>query len=474
MQMISIVFFLLTALTLCAIAICNRCLKEDRKKAQAAKWILLIASFLFAAYGDLRFAAVLGTMCLVTWLAGRWEKGWKWGIVFALSALGYFKYTNFFLDTLGRLFGREHTALHLLLPLGISFYTFSAISYIVDVHRKKTERRSLPDVALYLSFFPKLTSGPIQRCSDFFLQMDKPRQVGWKSISVGCQIFVFGMFKKLVLADRLSVFVNQVYRSPAFFDGLTLLLAAAAYSLQLYFDFSGYSDMAIGAAEMLDIRLPRNFNLPYLSHNITEFWKRWHMTLSSWLQDYLYIPLGGSRKGKARAYLNLVLTMVIGGLWHGASWNYVLWGLINGLGLVVHKLFSGGRREKKYNLLNNTLSVLATFCFVSVSWVFFRTETLQDAVTVLTRIVSFAPGVRHLYLWLFVILGVYVVCAAVAAVRSRPLRGTQKKKNRSYVEGFYPLLNLDSFWGLTGFLVFAGMTLALAYTGGSPFIYGGY
>ena len=312
------------------------------------------------------------------------------------------------------------------------------------------------------------------RSGDFFAQMEKPRQIGWESITAGAQIFAFGMFKKLVLADHLSVFVTQVYDTPGAFSGLTVLLAVLSYSLQIYLDFSGYSDMAIGAARMLDVRLPRNFDLPYLSHNVTEFWKRWHITLSSWLQDYLYIPLGGSRKGKLRAYLNLVLTMVIGGLWHGASWNYVIWGLLHGLALVIHKLWCRRSGEKRCTPLTSLLSIGLTFCYVSFTWIFFRAETFPQALEILKAIFTWQTGLFQPYFWFFVSLVICTAAAALALWTSRQRKGTQKKPNTSYAVGFYPLLDLDRFWALTLFFVVCGLILGLAYTGGSPFIYGGY
>lgn len=299
MRMISLAFAALTAAAFIGILLWSKLAKSDHAKAAGAKWLLLTASYVFVCWADVQFALVLALLTVVTWFCGKDGKRGKLGILAALLALAYFKYTGFFLDSFYRLLGKaDSRALEILLPLGISFYSFSAISYLVDISRGKVASRPLPDVALYLSFFPKLTSGPIQRSDDFFRQLDAPRQVGWNSFSRGVQIFCFGLFKKLVLADRLSVFVNQVYAAPKAFDSLTVLLAVLAYSLQIYFDFSGYSDMAIGAAEILDIHLPRNFNLPYLSHNVTEFWKRWHITLSSWLQDYLYIPLGGNRRAR--------------------------------------------------------------------------------------------------------------------------------------------------------------------------------
>lgn len=477
MQMISLAFAALTAAVFIGIRLCGRFAKSDRTKAAGAKWLLLAASYVFVSWADLRFALVLALLTVVTWFCGKNPKRGKLGILAALLALAYFKYTNFFLDSFYNLLGKaDSPTLQILLPLGISFYTFSAVSYLADAAAGKVTARPLPDVALYLSFFPKLTSGPIARSADFFRQTDVPRQVGWKSFSRGIQIFFFGLFKKLVLADRLSVFVNQVYAAPKAFDSLTVLLAVLAYSLQIYFDFSGYSDMAIGAAEILDIHLPRNFNLPYLSHNVTEFWKRWHITLSSWLQDYLYIPLGGNRKGTLRMYGNLILTMVLGGIWHGASWNYVVWGLLHGIALTVHKLWASatGSPGKPHSVFSNALCVLATFFFTSVCWVFFRAESLSQALAILEQLFSFRSGLRQPYVWFFFAAAVLCVCTGVALYKSGKPQLPGNRQNQSAVNGFYPVLDLTSFWGLTLFFVFCGLILGLAYTGGSPFIYGAY
>ena len=477
MQMISLAFAALTAAAFLGIRLWSRFAKSDHAKAAGAKWLLLAASYVFAGWADVRFALVLALLTVVTWFCGKDGKRGKLGILAALLALAYFKYTGFFLDSFSRLLGRaDFPTLEILLPLGISFYTFSAISYLVDISRGKTVPRPLPDVAMYLSFFPKLTSGPIQRSDDFFRQIDLPRQVGWNSFSRGVQIFCFGLFKKLVLADRLSVFVNQVYAAPKAFDSLTVLLAILAYSLQIYFDFSGYSDMAIGAAEVLDIHLPRNFNLPYLSHNVTEFWKRWHITLSSWLQDYLYIPLGGNRKGTARMYRNLILTMVLGGIWHGASWNYVVWGLLHGIALAVHKLWASatGSPRKPHGVLSNALCILATFFYTSLCWVFFRAESLSQALAILRQLISFRSGLRQPYVWFFFAAAVLCVCTVAAYYKTGKRELPGNRQNQSPVNGYYPIVHLTSFWGLTLFFVFCGLILGLAYTGGSPFIYGAY
>ena len=477
MSMISLPFAALTALVFLALRLCGQFVKDREHKAAAGKWILLAASFLFTAYADYRFALVLAFLAGTTWFCGKRPGLRKLGILAALLCLGYFKYSNFFIESISGILGRKDpVVLKLLLPLGISFYSFSAISYLADLSRGVLEPRSLPEVALYLSFFPKITSGPIQRSKDFFQQTDAPRNVGWESFCAGIQIYMVGLFKKIVLADRLSVFVNQVYGTPKAFDSLTILLAVLAYSLQIYFDFSGYSDMAVGAARILDIRLPQNFNLPYLSHNVTEFWKRWHITLSSWLQDYLYIPLGGNRKGVLRTYCNLIITMVLGGIWHGASWTYVIWGLLHGGALVVHKLWSSFSRSlsKTHSVLSNTLSVMGTFFFVSLAWVFFRADSVSHALLILGRLFSFAPGVRQLYVWFFFALAVLCGSSGAAVFRARGEVLPPNRRNVSKAVCITPALDLSGVWQLTLFFVFCGLILGLAYTGGSPFIYGAY
>lgn len=477
MQMISFVFFAFLALVFVSIRVCNLAVKEDSAKVLYSKWILLVASYAFVLYADYRFALVLGLLTLVTWACAQKKPLINYAIIAAILSLAYFKYTNFFMESFSRLLGKtDYTALNIILPLGISFYAFSAISYLMDVKRGKVAVSGLLDVALYLSFFPKITSGPIQRSSDFFNQINKPRNVNWNSLSIGLQIFCFGLFKKIVLADRLSVFVNQVYATPLAFSGLTVLLAVLAYSLQIYFDFSGYSDIAIGVAQMLDVRLPRNFNLPYLSHNVTELWKRWHISLSSWLQEYLYISLGGNRKGVARTYCNLILTMVIGGLWHGSSWTFVIWGLLHGVALAVHKLWVKWTRSNEipHHPLSNVLSILMTFGFTSFCWIFFRAESIPQAMQILGQIVRCSDGVQHPYIWLFFALLVLIISCVAAYINTKDRSLPQNRTNQSFVNGYYPLLDFNNFWHLVWFFVFCGLIIGLAYTGGSPFIYGAF
>ena len=476
MQFFTFAFFSLVAIIFIIIKICNTFIENENAKIITANSILLAASYIFIIYADFRFALAIGALTVVTWFCAKKEKLIPLGIILAVVSLGFFKYTNFFIESFSKLFGNDFTALNLIVPLGVSFYTFSAISYLVDVRRGKVKADNLLYVALYLSFFPKLTSGPIQRSGEFFEQAHSNRVIGAESFKTGIQIFVFGLFKKIVLADRLSVFVNQVYATPKAFGSLTVLFAVIAYSFQIYFDFSGYSDMAIGVAKILGFDLPRNFNLPYLSHNVTELWKRWHVSLSSWLMDYLYIPLGGSRKGTFRTYLNLILTMVIGGIWHGANWTYVFWGLLHGIALAVHKLWMRLTKsdKRKPSALGSIISIVLTFAFTSFCWIFFRADSFENAIDIITRVFSFSAGLEQPYIWLFVSLILYFVAMAFAVVKSKKNPAPTKKLNVSRVEGYYPILNLSKFWQLTFFFVFVGLTLALAYTGGSPFIYGNY
>lgn len=475
MQFFSLLFFCLTAAVFGLIFLGNKICKQHSAKIVVSKWILLLASYLFVCYADYRFCLVLAALTVITWFCAKKQSCIKYGILAAILALTFFKYTNFFAESFSKLFGKQDfTALHIIMPLGVSFYTFSAISYLVDIHRGKLQPMPLLDVAVYLSFFPKITSGPIVRGGEFFESINKPRNVGWESFSAGIQIFCFGLFKKFVLADRLSVFVDQVYQTPLAFSTITIWLAVLAYSLQIYFDFSGYSDMAVGVAKVLDIHLPRNFNLPYLAHNVTELWKRWHISLSSWLQEYLYISLGGNRKGKYRAYLNLFATMVIGGLWHGANWTFIIWGALHGVALIVHKLWIHLTKsnEKQNSRLAGMLSILITFVFTSLCWIFFRAESISKAFNILSRLFSFSNGVVHVYMWLMISVTVLFAGSFTAAVTTKNRELPINRQNQSFVNGYYPMLNLTKFWHLVAFFVFCGLIICLAYTGGSPFIYG--
>ncbi|MBO5496596.1 MAG: MBOAT family protein, partial [Oscillospiraceae bacterium] len=318
----------------------------------------------------------------------------------------------------------------------------------------------------YIAFFPQLVAGPIVKAGDFIPQLHEERNISLKALAPGVQIFAFGLFKKIVLADNLSVFVDAVHQAPAAYSGLTLLLAAYAYAIQIYCDFSGYSDMAVGCAKILGYDLARNFNLPYLSRNVSEFWKRWHISLGTWLQQYLYIPLGGNRKGTARTYVNLMLTMLIGGLWHGANWTFVVWGGLHGLALCVHKAWAKWRRSRgaaEPGPLGTALSVFFTFHWAAFCFVFFRSDSIGTAARMIAGIFTLRPGVTHIAFWAVAALALVGLASLAACLRSR--------RTGLVPEGFYPLADLSTVRGLTLFFTFLGLTLALGYTGQSPFIY---
>lgn len=291
---------------------------------------LLAASYFFYGWWDWRFCFLLFFVTVVSWVTAKKSNNkiiYAIGIVIPLIVLFYFKYFDFFLSSAMTVIGYNSEVLKIILPVGISFYTFQALSYVVDVHRGKLDvENDFIKLALYLSFFPQLVAGPIVRASDFLPQLREERRITIERLKYGIQLIAFGLFKKIVLADHISIFVDDVYRVPSAFHWTTLVWACISYSIQIYMDFSGYSDIAIGCAHCMGYDFKRNFNMPYLSKNMTEFWHRWHISLSTWLKEYLYIPLGGSRKGEVRRYLNLFLTMLLGGLWHGADWTFVVWG----------------------------------------------------------------------------------------------------------------------------------------------------
>jgi alginate O-acetyltransferase complex protein AlgI len=316
----------------------------------------------------------------------RWEtpgrrKAVLWGVLAAnLGLLGFFKYANFFLDTayvVGGWFGgaADRTLLDIVLPVGISFYTFETISYVVDVYTRRIRaERSLLHFAVFFLFFPRLVSGPIVRPRDFLPQTRRFHRFHWDRFQIGLQYFLLGFVKKAALADSLAPCIDPVFADPTGYGSAAVWLAALGYAAQIYLDFSGYSDMAVGLANMLGFHLAMNFNLPYLAANVSEFWRRWHISLSSWLRDYLFIPLGGSAGPTRETCRNLMIVMLLGGLWHGASWTFVAWGGYMGLLLVVHRLVRG--RLPKWAALQ-PVYVAATFLSVAVGFVLFRSPSLH-------------------------------------------------------------------------------------------------
>jgi alginate O-acetyltransferase complex protein AlgI len=278
----------------------------------------------------------------------------------------------------------------LILPLGISFYTFEAINYTVDVYRGRVRaERNLAHLLVFILFFPHLVAGPIVRAGDFLPQLRRPKRWDWLRIQLGVQLFLMGLFKKMAIADRMALFADPVFADPRPYGTGAAWLAAVAYALQIYADFSGYTDMALGCAHLLGYKLAPNFRQPYLAANVSEFWRRWHISLSTWLRDYLFIPLGGSRGSRIRTCCNLLITMTLGGLWHGASWSFVAWGALHGILLIVHRLFRNAcqTRPGLDRLLRTAPGTAArvalTFLSVCVAWVFFRSPSLATALAML-------------------------------------------------------------------------------------------
>jgi D-alanyl-lipoteichoic acid acyltransferase DltB (MBOAT superfamily) len=322
-----------------------------------------------------------------------------------LGMLGYFKYTNFLYETaiglfqyFGGIFGYEslqHVSfqpLDIFLPVGISFFTFQSLSYAIDVYRDEIKPvKNWSDYMFFVSFFPVLVAGPIVRPKDFIPQIkDKPLLLNSR-MGEALYLIICGLFKKCIISDYISVnFVDRIFDAPSLYTGIENLMGVYGYALQIYCDFSGYSDMAIGIALLLGFRLKINFDSPYQSATITEFWRRWHISLSSWLRDYLYIPLGGNRKGKTRTYINLIITMLLGGLWHGAAIRFILWGAIHGFALAIHKWITGifGLKTsgKDMPVGERIINTLITFHLICFAWIFFRADTMEKAFQMLTQI----------------------------------------------------------------------------------------
>ncbi|MFC1552504.1 MBOAT family O-acyltransferase [Candidatus Latescibacterota bacterium] len=373
---------------------------------------LLFASYAFYGWLNPLFLILIGYSTVIVYFTGlavddgenavKSDKSPKsrksrkvWLTVSILNSvflLGFFKYAGFMTDNLNYILGvigvaAEIPAPGFILPVGISFYTFIGMSYVIDVYTGKIpSERNFVRLAVFVSFFPYLLAGPIERAKNMLPQLSTPPRITADGIAEGSSLFLVGLFKKVALADFLALYVNRVYENPSDFQGLTLLAATYAFTWQIYFDFSGYTDMARGCARMLGFKLMLNFNNPYLSTGLGEFWQRWHISLSSWFRDYIYIPLGGNRRGRFGTYRNMVLTMLVAGLWHGAAWNFVIWGGLHALGRTVTRELERTRvyRER----IPKFVKQLAVFHFVCLTWIFFRAETFGDAVTVLGGILS--------------------------------------------------------------------------------------
>lgn len=469
MLFLSIEFFVFMIFLLCAMFF--------TKKQKQQQLLLLAASYFFYLWNDWRMLLLLVAETGVVYLieckmAETQDKGKKKllltvGVIALLMVLGFFKYYNFFVDSVCEVFRIQNTyTLNILLPLGISYYTFQGLSLLIDVYYGKIEaEKDFVKVGLCIGFFPQITAGPIVKARDMLVQLKEVKKVSWDNIAQGAQIFLMGIFKKKVIADRIGVQVDAVFGMPQVYSAGSLALAAVAYSIQIYCDFSGYSDLAIGVARMMGFDLGRNFNLPYFSKNTSEFWRRWHISLSTWFRDYVYIPLGGSRKGKVRTYLNLLITMMLSGLWHGANWQFVLWGAIYGVTNALYKVYSDWckpYREKWAKVpgkaVRSVLAIVLNFLLVTTIQIFFRAENISDVWIILKRIVTGADGVAYYY--------VYTIVYGILLAVFEAWKYWKNHGNDTYMN-----LNLKKFSGKLIFCIIVWLILCFAYVGSNAFIY---
>jgi len=377
---------------------------------------ILIASYVFYGWWDWRFLFLIIISSLVDYYVGKrlgTEEKPKirklllyLSLLVNLGFLMYFKYFNFFIESFVdafSLFGLklEISTLNIILPVGISFYTFQTLSYTIDIYKGKFKpTKDIVAFFAYVAFFPQLVAGPIERASHLLPQFSKLYKFDYKLVKSGLQLMLWGFFKKVVIADRLALLVNEVYNSPGEYAGPGLIIATLFFTFQIYCDFSGYSDIAIGLARTMGFNLMKNFDSPYFSKSITEFWRRWHISLSTWFRDYVYIPLGGSKKGTYRTYINLFLVFFISGLWHGAAMTFVIWGSIHGIIIVLEKATTKNRR-KLYKAIgidkdifsNRIIFGVITFCIVAFAWIFFRANTFTDAKYIVSHLFDFSSTI---------------------------------------------------------------------------------
>lgn len=405
--------------------------------------ILLLASLTFYMYWHVPLVLLLVLSTVVDYYAGKrlWETRQKRWLYLSLSAnlgvLAFFKYWNFLIQSFvdfNQLLGREAPVqtLNIIIPLGISFYTFQSMSYTIDMYRRKYKPYdSILDFGLYISFFPQLIAGPIVRADFFRKQLQRQMPLRWVLVNQGCILFCIGAFKKIVLADQAAVFANAAFGDPGSYSSLLALVGVLGFAFQIYFDFSAYTDMARGLGYLLGYRLPENFLHPYGALGIRDFWRRWHLSLSTWLRDYLYISLGGSRSGAWKTKRNLLLTMLLGGLWHGAGWNFIIWGGIHGVALAVEDLIFKKRSFRHKSSIVNALTGAVTFAIVCFAWIFFRSQSLGQAIEMIQAIMRIPNGPWWHQVALFKtqnwLLGIVLPAAIILAGARRPMDKTLRR-----------------------------------------------
>jgi alginate O-acetyltransferase complex protein AlgI len=450
----------------------------------SSKIWLTVASLFFYAYWKLAFLPIIVVSILVNYLVGGHlgrisicksqpaRSGNAYakrvlisGVLFNLGLLGYFKYADFFISNISMAFAQSIPLLHIALPLGISYYTFQQIAFLVDSYRGEIEENNLLNYSLFVSFFPQLIMGPIIYYKEMMPQFKdvQNRVLNWNNVYIGFFFIGVGLFKKVVIADTFAVWVTEGYADPASLSFFSAWKASLSYSIQLYFDFSAYTDMAIGVARILNINIPQNFNSPYLSLSIQDFWRRWHITLGRFLRDYIYIPLGGNRKGRLRTYTNLFVTFLIGGIWHGAGWTFVVWGALHGAALCIHRFWNRlGLRMPR------GIAWLTTFLFVNAAWVVFRADSIATAGKVLWAMLDISnadlgifDSLNNLEIGMAGLLGYGVIFIYV-------LQDLFYKNTQTWAIGLKPRMN----WTLVTASAFAaGTVLMMNQNRYSEFIY---
>jgi len=397
-------------------------------------YLLLISSYYFYMSWNVKYIVLILFTTLISYLCAiiieRHEKYKRialWSsLISCLGVLFIFKYFNFFNSNLINFLNSFALNLHpvtlkLMLPVGISFYTFQTLSYVIDVYNKKIKaEKNFAVYAAFISFFPQLVAGPIERAENLLPQIKYKHEFNYEQASYGLKLIAWGLYKKLVIADNLAMYADPVFENLYGYRGFSLIVAALFFTVQIYCDFSGYSDIARGSAKLMGINLIENFRAPYFASSLREFWSRWHISLSTWFRDYLYIPLGGNRVSKLRHNFNLLITFLISGLWHGADWTFIIWGGLHGLGQIIENLFRV-KRDAKQNILVRFLKIIFVFMFAAALWVFFRAQSLSDAVYVFAHMfdgindfrvyirsgLDAIPGAKKFYLSLTVFLVIY-------------------------------------------------------------------
>ena len=440
-------------------------------KQELKNYLLLIASIIFYAWGEPRYLAIMIITILVNYygaiLLNKYRSKAKLilaaTIVVDLAFLVYFKYFNFIIDNANALFAMDVKFIDVIMPIGISFYTFQAMSYLIDVYRKDCPvQKDIYKLSLYITLFPQLVAGPIVKYHDVAEQIDK-RSVTFDKVALGVKRFIIGLSKKMLIANTLGAVADKIFAQPVEqFDAWTAWLGAICYSLQLFYDFSGYSDMAIGLGLIFGFRFMENFNYPYISKSITEFWRRWHISLSTWFKEYLYIPLGGNRVARSRMYFNLFVVFLATGIWHGAEWTFVVWGLWHGFFIILEKA-TGWHKEKNGWKLNLAQHIYTIFAFV-IGWVIFRAPNLSYAVDYLQNMFGLISEHKIANEYAYYIDNIEIMAIVVGILCSMPI--FKKMLDIKYEHKVWR--SLINIWLIILFILSSATIAASTY---NPFIY---